>query len=525
MKKITKHKSRFASVRQQKSFNLLGIAGDLYGPAPKWGLPELFVLVQFLSPALLFIPGSQSVRQIIRALPYLMSGFLLLYYFYHFFRQRQEKWREDSARLASEMDDVPVSQKKNIRSISRAGYPFQGMHGWLIGAILLMTAVWIFHPNSHPVAGMAQIFFQCMIAAPAFWAILVIQNQNHLKRLLVLTFITNFASAGVGVLQVYYPDTFNPIEFTTADADLVSRLTYVGPDGREILRPCGLTDTPGGASNAGLFSGFLGLALLITPGFSWWARILFLFGGALGPMVLLLTHVRSTFLVMAGIGLTFAGILFLQRRMLQVQVLVGIAVAIGISTFIWATTVGGEGIRKRFDFLTGDANVTELADERGVFHKVTFEQHMGEYPFGAGIGRWGIMAGIFNRQGAAAEEKWKPLYVEVQLTGWLFDGGVLMWLVYPIAILFAMGLIFKACLETREEEISYWFGIAFSLNLATVVMCYAGNPFNTQYGIMFWFFSAAAIGLIFKQRLISQPGGGDWRRFRHRSKKEVTGVS
>ena len=41
-----------------------------------WGPLEWFVVVQYLSTALLFVPGAQSVRIIIRTLPYLLGGIL-----------------------------------------------------------------------------------------------------------------------------------------------------------------------------------------------------------------------------------------------------------------------------------------------------------------------------------------------------------------------------------------------------------------------------------------------------------------
>ena len=48
-----------------------------------------------------------------------------------------------------------------------------------------------------------------------------------------------------------------------------SRMRLVVPvttaDGRKFLRPCGLTDTPGGASGAGSTAAVLGLCLALRP--------------------------------------------------------------------------------------------------------------------------------------------------------------------------------------------------------------------------------------------------------------------
>ena len=46
-----------------------------------WGLFEVFVLVQFLSPALLMFPGMQVLRMPIRVLPYAFSIFVFLILF------------------------------------------------------------------------------------------------------------------------------------------------------------------------------------------------------------------------------------------------------------------------------------------------------------------------------------------------------------------------------------------------------------------------------------------------------------
>src|SRR5262245_59535314 len=48
-----------------------------------WGWPEIFVAMQLLWGALLFIPGAQSYRTLIRAAPYVLSGAAVIYYFRH----------------------------------------------------------------------------------------------------------------------------------------------------------------------------------------------------------------------------------------------------------------------------------------------------------------------------------------------------------------------------------------------------------------------------------------------------------
>ena len=46
-----------------------------------WGLFEVFILIQFLSPALLMFPGMQVLRMPIRVLPYAFSIFVFMVLF------------------------------------------------------------------------------------------------------------------------------------------------------------------------------------------------------------------------------------------------------------------------------------------------------------------------------------------------------------------------------------------------------------------------------------------------------------
>jgi hypothetical protein len=49
--------------------------------AEQWGWAELFVAIQLLLGLVLFLPGAQSYRTVVRALPYVVSGAALIYYY------------------------------------------------------------------------------------------------------------------------------------------------------------------------------------------------------------------------------------------------------------------------------------------------------------------------------------------------------------------------------------------------------------------------------------------------------------
>ena len=76
-----------------------------------------------------------------------------------------------------------------------------------------------------------------------FWVPRMVRSPERLARLLWILFAASFVSAALGVLQVYCPDWFLPPEFSALARSLnpafVDALSYVGPDGRRIVRPPG----------------------------------------------------------------------------------------------------------------------------------------------------------------------------------------------------------------------------------------------------------------------------------------------
>src|SRR5262249_42236991 len=126
---------------------------------------------------------------------------------------------------------------------------------WLLlsfGLLLLN----MLHETAHVMAGGAQIVFQICIAAPAFWMARAVRGEAQMQRVLWVFFVASAIGAVVGVLQVYFPETFLPPEFSllgqSLNPNLVQSLTYIGANGREIVRPPGLSDMPGGAAVSGM---------------------------------------------------------------------------------------------------------------------------------------------------------------------------------------------------------------------------------------------------------------------------------
>ena len=224
----------------------------------------LFLGAQFLWGALLFLPGAQAYRPIIRALPYAFSAGLFIVYVMRIVRGRSPR------------GTVPLT------------------------LALGLLAANLLHPTSQIAAGVAQCVFQATIAAPMFWGWKAVDSAAQLRRLLIVAFVFNTAGAALGVLQVYFPKQFMPPEFSSLGSRLndmyLESLTYEGIGGERIVRPPGLSDQPGGAATAGALTVVLGAGLSIAAR-SNRVGALTLGAAAVGLAAIYLTQVRSLLLM------------------------------------------------------------------------------------------------------------------------------------------------------------------------------------------------------------------------------------
>jgi hypothetical protein len=421
----------------------------------KWMIA--FLAVQFLWGALLFIPGAQAYRSFVRALPYAASAGLLGMY-------------------------VP-----------------RVMHGRAPrGTIPLVLAlglivVNLLHPTSLLQAGIAQCVFQATIAAPMFWGWKAVRRVEVLKRLLWCAFVFNAAGAVLGVLQVYYPAYFMPPQFSSLGLQMndayVESLTYEGPDGTLIVRPPGLTDQPGGAALSGALAVVLGTGLGLCTG-SARVRVLTLGIVAIGLAVMYLTQVRSVLLMSVATLAVIAALLF-RRNQAQLAARVAVSAAIlVVGSFLWARAIGGQAVERRFMDIAREGAVKTYQQNRGGFVNETFGQLLDEYPLGAGVGRWGMMGVYFNDPTSVAP----PIYVEIQITGWLLDGGIPMWVLYGSAILLALLTAYELAIKRALPVLSDTALICLGVEFLIVGFAWAGPVFNTQLGILFWFLVSTLYG-------------------------------
>jgi hypothetical protein len=427
-------------------------------PRQRWGWLEWFVLVQVLWGVLLFMPGSQGYRVYIRGFPYVASLVALI-------------------------------------ACMRSSGADSGSPGarWILASLALMTFS-LTHTSTWFVSGTAQIVFQLSIAAPVFWTARHWITRERLERLLLLVFAGNFLSAALGLLQVYYPQTFMPPEFSRMalrlNADVVGALTYIGADGREIIRPPGLTDLPGGAAVSATITALLAFAFATRAQAEHRRRLFFLGAAVIAITVVYLSQVRSM-LVMICVCMLSVGVVRLrQGRVAHSAWIVGSAAALVAASFVWAVAVGGESVTERFQSILETGIVQSYQENRGLFLTYTLQELLYEYPFGAGIGRWGMMAAYF---GEPSNWRFPALWAEIQLTGWLYDGGILLWICYAAAVLSAAAHTYRIASE-RDEYLSDLATMVLSIQVLVIGLCFTGPVFNTQMGILFWLLSASVYG-------------------------------
>lgn len=431
---------------------------EILAPSEAWGWLEVFVLVQVLWGLLLFMPGSQAYRTYIRAFPYVTSLVALA----------------GSLRSGGTESRVP-------------GAP------WILAALSLLVFNLV-HPSTWIASGTAQIVFQAAIAAPVFWAARVWITSDRLQRLLGLFFAANFLSAALGLLQVYYPDTFLPPEFSSMalklNPEFVSSLSYVGSGDRLIVRPPGLSDLPGGAAIAGTTAALLAFGFAMRPDQSQWRRLGYLGSAVIGITVVYLTQVRSMLLMLVACMMVVALVRLRQGRAIQSGWIAASAGALVAGSFVWAVTVGGDTVDERFRGIVDSGVVETYQESRGFFLDYTIRELSFEYPFGAGLGRWGMMAAYFGEPG---NWQFPGLYAELQMTGWLYDGGVLMWLLYIGAITVAIRYSYRVAIDSGSALCDL-AAMVLSVQLLVVGLCFTGPVFNTQVGIVFWLLTAVLYG-------------------------------
>jgi hypothetical protein len=161
--------------------------------------------------------------------------------------------------------------------------------------------------------------------------------------------------------------------------------------------------------------------------------------------------------------------------------------------FVYAVAIGGNSVSERFATLISGNPADVYKQNRGGFIQQTVEQLLPEYPFGAGLGRWG-MARVYSEP-YLKETDPTSIWAEIQPTGWLLDGGFLMWVFYGSAILSSLLYAYRRATTHSDRDIRYFAGLIVMLNMIIVLMVFDSPVFNNQLGAQFWLLGSGLAGV------------------------------
>jgi hypothetical protein len=251
----------------------------------------------------------------------------------------------------------------------------------------------------------------------------------------------------------------------------------------------GLTDTPGGAAYAGMYAVLFGTGIILLPKAPFFgARLLAIGSMIAGLICLYLCQIRSL-VVMVGVCLvTLFAILTISGRGSK---LLGLLAALGTivpGAFMLAFALGGRSMSDRLSTLTESDPGAVYYAHRGKFLEATIDQ-LPQYPLGAGLGRWGMISWYFGGDT-------RPLWVEIQWTGWLFDGGIALILAYFTAIVVVSWACFKVALrraDGSDSQLSLWAAMLVAYNVGTVAVCFNYAFFAGTGGLEFWVLNTALL--------------------------------
>jgi hypothetical protein len=381
----------------------------------------------------------------------------------------------------------------------------------LIGVLGMLTIAWLHPEGGGLLAASAHWLFQLSIIAPMFWVARLRITPQGLQRMMLLIWSFYGASALTGVLQASFPGRFQPtlsMIYVERGKAAINALTIQLRSGDYILRPMGLTDVPGGAGYGGFYAVMLGVGVLLVRPFAG-SRVLGSATILAGAVAVYLCQIRAL-LVMLGVCL-IAMILVsaLAGRMSRMVAVVSVVGVVGLVAFFRAVALGGRAVTGRLSTLVADNVGSVYYSDRGLFLEHTFLKLLPDYPLGTGLGRWGMMTYYFG-------DPSKALWAEIQWTGWLYDGGVILMLLYPLALGLATYTAARITLRARDPLIRNWATIVFAYDVGAFALTFSYPNFMATAGIEYWLINAAllqaagSVGLVTSGRevrlAIARPG-------------------
>jgi hypothetical protein len=413
----------------------------------EWNWVHNFMLIQFIFQLLLLVPGIGAARTAVRVGSFGLSLYLL-----------------------------------TMRDEGRVDYPVRfSAYGILL--VLFLSLCFSFNLNSVP-AGLGQIVMYLSIIGPLFWAAKLPLSAQGFRNLLTLLWAFQAISSVFGLLQTYFPAQFQfQISSVYDNNPNLEGLKIVLENGVSIYRPSGLTDQPGGAALAGFYTVLFGMAFFLE-GKSKYLSKLGLASTFIGFFCIYMSQIRNILIATCLCISCLLLVLAFTRNFKRVVTLIGAIQPMILGTFAWAVAIGGTKTLDRITSLFAGSAEDVYRQNRGHFLEDTINVLLPKYPWGAGLGRWGMMNAYFGKNGNPLTDQ---LWVEIQWTGWLLDGGIPLIFAYTSALVFASYLTLKTSFERhRQDELSFWGSVIFSYNIGIIMITFNYPVFISQMGMEFW---------------------------------------
>jgi hypothetical protein len=432
------------------------LRGDLVLPA--------FVLFQFACQLLLITSVGGAIRVVLRSVMFVASIALFL------FLRRQRVPIHDAAKVAV----------------------------W----IMVLLGAEMLHPDTNgALSGAAHWALYFAILSPLFWVPRLQNGTQAIRRLITVFWLFHTTSCVLAVLQVIYPGEFQPhlsSAVSSVGDSYVNGLTITTASGDVTFRPMGLTDTPGGAGASGVYAALFGMGILFGYR-QYWLRGMALASVALGMVAVYLSQVRLSVVILA-LSLAAAGFIIMVRRGARWMAGFVAAVALmGALAYGWAVGLAGNTVTSRLETLTEEDPALVYYRNRGIFLEYTVDEMIPKFPLGAGLGRWGM---INTYLGQNDDPERGPLWAEIQLTGWVYDGGVLMIALYGLALLLAMRQAIWIAVRAPFSPLWIWAAILFAYDVGALAMTFSYPVFIGQAGMEFWLFNAALVSAAVQSGLV-----------------------
>ncbi|MGL6075798.1 MAG: hypothetical protein ACRC8S_16700 [Fimbriiglobus sp.] len=362
---------------------------------------------------------------------------------------------------------------------------------------MLLLIINFFHPSTNtPAAALASILLNLAILAPAFWVTRLVVTKRTMTTVLYFMWIFNTISCIFGCLQIFYPGQFSAeISSVTKSLGVIADgLKIVLSDGSQVWRPTGLSDVPGGAAPAGLTAILLSVGIFSSSKNSY-IRATCIGSICTGLFCIFLCQVRSVVVVMT-VDLVAIAVGFIILKRYWDFAIIGLLLPIlALGMYFVSSGFGGENMTSRFESLLQQSPGNVYYSNRGIFLEHTLDELIDKYALGAGLGRWGMMNGYFGNP--------DELWVEIQWTAWVYDGGLPLLVAFvsalACAIISSWRIAFSA-FRDHNHWLSSWALLILAQNIGTVALLFSYAPFVGQVGMEFWLLNALLYTVAFQER-------------------------